>query len=413
MIAVSAGPMLAACNSSDDLDDEDVATISNIVNIGPLSAEPDANGLRLPPGFSSRVVATTDQPVLAGNSFNWHERPDGGATYALDNRGWIYVSNSELRDGQGGVGAIEFDSQGRLVDGYELLSGTTMNCAGGPTPWGTWLSCEEYEGGMVWECFPLERGAMPAQRRAMLGVFQHEAAAVDPATGVVYMTEDQIDGCLYRFLPETKGDLTSGILQAAVVDTVDSNQVAGEGTVTWVDVPDPTAATETTRVQAQALGAAKFVRGEGAWFHDGVLYISTTGDAGGGGLVWAYEEDAAGDSGTIMQIYNRVDLFPADDTLNGIDNITVSSGGDVLVAEDTDDMQIQALTPDGRLVPLLQVTGHAILGFQGEIAGPAFDPSGTRLYFSSQRGTQEDFDASGKFIGITFEVVGPFVVPAA
>ncbi|MBT8423017.1 MAG: PhoX family protein, partial [Gammaproteobacteria bacterium] len=109
-------------------------------------------------------------------------------------------------------------------------------------------------------------------------------------------------------------------------------------------------------------------------------------------------------------IYNRTDLYPADTSLNGIDNITVSDGGDVLVAEDSDDNQIQVLTPGGELLPLLQLTGHSIGNLPGELTGPAFDPSGTRLYFSSQRGTLADFQAQGRLIGVTFEISGPFLV---
>ncbi len=402
-VAIGAGPLLSACGSGSS-----ATPVSNIANIGPLAAQPDSNGLRLPAGFSSRIVAQTRDMPVAGSVYQWHSRPDGGATFATPGGGWIYVSNSEVQNGQGGVGALEFDAAGEMIAAFPLLTGTTMNCAGGPTPWGTWLSCEEFPAGAVWETFPLERNR-PAVRHPALGIFQHEAAAIDPATGIVYLTEDRTDGCFYRFVPDEPGSLLAGRLQAAAVDAVDANNKALEGMVNWVDVPDPSAATLDTRLQAQQAGASEFVRGEGCWWHDGVVYFSTTVDAGGGGQVWAFTPDAAG-NGPVAQIYNRTSLYPGDTSLNGVDNITVSAGGDVLVAEDSDDMQIQALTPDGQLIPLLQVTGHEVLGFPGEITGPAFDPSGTRLYFSSQRGTEADFQAQGDFIGITYEVSGPFMV---
>lgn len=408
-IALSSGSLLSACHSSDSGVPPAQMPVSNIANIGPLSATPDANGLLLPQGFTSRIVSKTGELPVATSTYNWHALPDGGATFALPNGGWVYASNSEETTGLGGVGALEFDANAELVDAYPLLTGTTRNCAGGPTPWGTWLSCEEISRGAVWETYPLERGQRAPVRRDALGLFQHEAAAVDDATGVLYLTEDRTDGCFYRFIPDVAGDLSSGRLQAAVVDRVNVNNIALEGRVSWVDVADPSGATQSTRVQAQQAGASIFVRGEGCWSHAGVIYMSTTGDGAGGGNVWAFTPEASGE-GPLIQIYNRTDLYPGDTSLNGIDNITVSSGGDVLVAEDTDNNQIQALTPDGQLLPLLELTGHEIGIFRGEITGPAFDPSGTRLYFSSQRGTPADFQAQGRLIGVTFEVTGPFVV---
>ena len=180
---------------------------------GPLSVEPDANGLFLPRGFTSRVVAVSGQPVVATSSYEWHPFPDGGATFAARGGGWIYVSNSEIGEPDGGVGAVRFDARGRVVDAYRILDGTGTNCSGGPTPWGRWLSCEEHSEGHVWECDP--RRAGQGIERPALGTFVHEGAAVDPVGRAVYLTEDQPDGRLYRFVPTAYPDLTSGQLQAA------------------------------------------------------------------------------------------------------------------------------------------------------------------------------------------------------
>ena len=127
-----------------------------------LRSTPDENGL-LPRGFTSRVVATSGQPV-GDTGYVWPPNPDGAATFPDRNvrGGWYYVANSETVAQLGaGVSAIRFDPDGEIVDAYRLVGDTNLNCAGGATPWGTWLTCEEIEGGRVLECDPTDARQRP------------------------------------------------------------------------------------------------------------------------------------------------------------------------------------------------------------------------------------------------------------
>ncbi|MEG8275546.1 alkaline phosphatase PhoX [Streptomyces sp. AHA2] len=345
---------------------------------GPLGS-PDANGIRLPAGFTSRVVARSGQRV-GGTSYTWHNAPDGGACYA-DGTGWIYVSNSEINP-SGGASAVVFSATGAITGAYRILSGTRQNCAGGKTPWNTWLSCEEVDRGYVYETDPW--GVKPAVRRDAMGRFKHEAAAADPVRRVVYLTEDVTDGCFYRFRPTTWGDLSSGTLEVLV---------AGSGTsgpVGWARVPDPSGATATRN---QVSGAKRFNGGEGCYYANDTCWFTTKGD----NRVWQYDAAAQ----TIELAYDDSLVTGGTAPLTGVDNVTGSASGDLFVAEDGGTMDICVITPADVVAPFLRVEGQS----GSEITGPAFSPDGTRLYFSSQRGTTGS--SSG---GITYEVRGPFRV---
>ncbi|MDX2598776.1 DUF839 domain-containing protein [Streptomyces caniscabiei] len=346
---------------------------------GPYGAlgSADANGIRLPSGFTSRVIARSGQTV-PGTSYTWHNAPDGGACYA-DGTGWIYVSNSEINP-SGGASAVRFSSTGAVTSAYRILSGTRQNCAGGRTPWNTWLSCEEVDRGYVYETDPW--GAKAAVRRDAMGRFKHEAAAADPTRGVIYLTEDVTDGCFYRFRPTSWGDLSSGTLEVLVAGTATS------GPVTWARVPDPTGATATRN---QVSGAKRFNGGEGCHYADGICWFTTKGD----NRVWQYDAAAQ----TIELAYDDSLVTGGTAPLTGVDNVTGSSSGDLYVAEDGGTMEICLITPDDTIAPFLRVEGQSA----SEITGPAFSPDGRRLYFSSQRGTSGS--SSG---GITYEVTGPF-----
>jgi hypothetical protein len=338
----------------------------------------DSNGVRLPAGYSSRIVAESSVSPLGGCEYVWHAAPDGGACFADQGGGWIYVSNSEVGDTDGGAGALRFDAEGKLIDAYPVLQDTSQNCSGGATPWDTWLSCEEIDDGRVWECDPL--GVEAAVARPALGVFKHEAVAVDSLNRKLYLTEDQEDGCLYRFTPFNYPDLSAGKLEAARL-------IDGEtGKVEWLEIKDPLASHTATRFQTSA---TRFNGGEGIAYFGGKVYFTTKGD----NRVWVFDIN----SQVLSVLYD--DSAYINPVLTGVDNITVSSDGSLYVAEDGGDMQVVVIANDGAIYPVLELEGHD----KSEIAGVAFSPDGSRLYFSSQRGKSgDDLD------GLTFEVQGPF-----
>jgi secreted PhoX family phosphatase len=338
---------------------------------GPLNP-PDANGLMLPAGFSSREIARSGAPVAG---YPWHIFPDGQATFATRDGGWILVSNSESYAAQGGgASAIEFGADGVVERAYRILGGTDRNCSGGHTPWGTYLSCEEWDGGQVWECDPT--GQAPAAPRPAMGTFTHESACVDPVHKRVYMTEDEKDGRLYRFTPLDYPDLSSGRLEVA--------RIRSDDRVRWRTVPDPSAITAPTRKQVRS---TRFSGGEGMWFDSGIVYFTTKGD----NKVHAYDTR----NGRYELIYDEA-THP-DSPLSGLDGITVARSGDLYLCEDGGDSDICLITPDRVVSRFLTLTGepHA----DSELTGVVFAPSGSRLYFSSMR-------AYGQ--GATYEVTGPF-----
>ena len=369
---------------------------------GPLRAEPDENGLLLPEGFTSRIVAVAGEPV-AGTDYVWPAFPDGAATFPTDDGGWIHTVNSEVFDfiapAAGGVSAVRFAADGRIVDAYRILEGTHSNCAGGPTPWGTWLSCEESfaEDGLVWECDPT--GERPAVAHEAMGRWAHEAVAVDPDEERLYLTQDNPAGLVYRFTPDAYPDLSAGLLEACTV--------ADDGSVTWTPLTDPSGTTTPTRDQVP--GATVFPGNEGIWYHDGWIYFTSKVDHAVHGidlrnlrytLLWRGDPDGLGVEGAV---------------LSGVDNITVDAGsGDVFVAEDGGNMEVVVITPEGAVAPFCRVGAS---GHEGsEVTGPCFDPSRTRMYFSSQRGPTPKplreiipgTDGDSFTGGITYEVTGPF-----
>jgi uncharacterized protein len=293
----------------------------------------------------------------------------------------VLVSNSE--DFEGGASTLRFGRDGRVEDAYRILSGTTQNCSGGGTPWGTWLSCEEVEEGRVWECDP--SGRHRAVAHPAMGIFKHEAAAVDAGDRRVYLTEDLIDGGLYRYTPAEWPDLSKGLLEIARVRS---------GAVEWVEVPDPLARRERTRRQVE--DSLQLERGEGIWLDEHTLYVATTADH----RVHAYDTRRE----RIEVIYDGLASRSA--PLLRVDQLTGSRAGEVFVCEDlaTDEIDMGVIDRHRRVSKFLSVTGpqHE----RSELTGVTFDPSGRRMFFASQRAFPKNDAAHGP--GAIYEVTGPF-----
>jgi secreted PhoX family phosphatase len=244
------------------------------------------------------------------------------------------------------------------------------------------LSCEEWDGGRVFECYLDGR---PARQLRDLGRFAHEAAAVDPVGRRVYLTEDRPNGRFYRFVPDRYPDLQGGQLEAARVSWSDSERLSG--TVTWTRVEKwlPAALNPLTAARTTA-----FRGGEGCWYDAGLVYFATKGDK----RIWTH--DPARETIACIYAVDRAQGSP----LRSVDNIVVSRSGDLYVAEDGGGMKLVLITPEATGTPFLELHDHE----GSEITGPAFTPAGDRLIFSSQRGR------AGSGRGTTFEIRGPFRV---
>ena len=206
-----------------------------------------------------------------------------------------------------------------------------------------------------------------------MGLFKHEAAAADDEAEVVYLTEDEPDGALYRFRPATWGDLSAGELEVLVDEG---------GALRWAPVPDPAAAATPTKDQVP--GVRRFDGGEGADVLDGALIFSTKGD----NRLWRLDPD--------LQLEVLWDGGTATDevVIEDVDNVVVGPGGRPYVAEDGEGQHLVVVGADGAMWPVAQVVDTP----GSEITGPAFSPDGSRVYFSSQRSP-----------GRTYEVRGPFI----
>lgn len=401
--------------------------------------DPMSDGQRTPiapDGMAAFAVGTGTRLRLLRNheDRNGPTAPIGGESGAYD------------RVGGGGVVTLEVDADRRLLRDFVSLNGTTVNCAGGPTPWGSWLSCEEtaagrpegYERphGFVFEVDARSDGPVEPIPLEALGRFSHEAIAVDPGTGILYLTEDNeyAEGDptapgsgLYRFLPERpNGGLGSlragGELQAARVvghprmelfRGAELGLEVGDGLeLEWVPIREPVPSDEAfpeegvrrMQVFSQGLegGAAVFARLEGCWYgEEGVYFHDTVGGEAGLGQVWRYLPG----TGELVLVFES----PGREVLNGPDNVTVSPRGGVVICEDAHGLRaffghhhLRGLTPDGRIFDLARNDLN-----RSELAGATFGPDGRTLFVNVQGPTSGSIeDAAGE--GTTVAIWGPW-----
>ena len=391
---------------------------------------PDPRGiLDLPRGFGYRILATGGDGWTSGfSTYDDGQKvagdADGSASFAIGGNRTVLVTNHELSPGEasekvpttfhdtqvptydpgaaGGTSNIVMDGKNRVTSVYPSLAGTYNNCGGGPTPWGTWLTCEENSSfvtkqhGYVFEVDP-EGRLTTAEPYVPMGRFNHEAVAIDPTTSHAFLTEDNGNGLLYRFVPNDTsmqyGSLgNGGALSAMKAEGLTRlGEVRTIGTtvnVSWTPIANPDQPNlNATLPDDQVTRSTKL---EGTWFHEGTVYFASSYERVPGiehvGQIWAL--DTADDTITLVAY-----LPVGEPTFDSPDNITVSPWGQLILCEDgEDDQYLIGLEPG---TGELWAFARNAMG-QNEFAGANFSPDGKTLYVNIQNPST------------TFAITGPW-----
>ncbi len=393
--------------------------------------------LDLPEGFSYKIISKAGQKMSDG--FLVPGRPDGMGTFLNETGKTVIIRNHEnspsplenspfglqnellpkietsvlydagqgTQPGLGGTTTLIFDEKTQQVEKEFLsLAGTYRNCAGGITPWNSWLTCEEdvtradgttieKDHGYVFEVPAVAKGPVAPIPITAMGRFNHEAVAVDPKTGIVYQTEDRPDGLLYRFIPNEKGNLQAGG-QLQVLAVVDQNsldtrnwkeqkvQLNTKMSVKWMDIDNIHAPEDDLRYRGFEAGAARFARGEGMWMGENELYFAcTNGGPQEFGQVFRYTLSPKEGSAEEIKHPGILELFAESNDksiLHMCDNLTISPWGDIFLCEDNSEQnRIHVINKEG------EISAFAInQSSDSEFAGIVFSPSGKTMFVNIQ-----------------------------
>jgi uncharacterized protein len=381
--------------------------------------------LDLPAGFRYKIVSQSGKQMSDGTVTP--SNYDGMAAFAGKNGSTILVRNHELypnakskviadRDRMydpncaGGTTTLTIDRNRQLTKEYVSLAGTSVNCAGGTTPWGTWISCEENTAmpgmpdtgkGLVTKPHgynfevPIDSQTpvLPIPLVAM-GRFRHEAIAIDPRTGIVYQTEDDPTGLFYRFIPKQPGKLAAGgilealkIVEKPQVNTKQNFPLRQKFAVEWVRIEEPNPAENTVRMEGVTKGAAQFMRGEGICYTNGSFYFTCTQggnisanvplaageEARGTGQIWKYTPGKTAKNGGSIELF----LEPNNPNIIDLpDNITVAPNGHLITCEDgKGEQRLIGITPKGGVYTFAHNARD-----NSEFAGVCFTPDGQTMF---------------------------------